>query len=184
MAHITGGNILLDASTILNKAQAGEGMRIADLGCGRTGHFVFPAARLVGKNGRVYAVDILKTALENIERRARQDNIRNIFAIWSDLEVFGAAKIESGSIDIALLINTLHQSHKRAEILRETIRMTKKGGKLIIVEWKNIALPFGPPPEERVKKESLMDGAQRLGLRLEEEFFVGHLHYGLLFIKL
>jgi len=184
MYKLTGGNILLDVNLILTKAGIEEGMKVADLGCGTTGHFVFPAADLVGEKGIVYAIDILKTAIEAINRRIKQEKARNIKTIWSNLEIFNATKIESGSIDIVLLINTLYQSHKRVEILREAARLLKKGGKLVVVEWKNIALPFGPPLDERVQVEFLKKGALKFGLELEKEFFVGHFHFGLIFIKM
>ncbi len=184
MLKITGGNALLDVNIILSKAGVGEKMKVADLGCGASGHFIFPAASMVGDRGVVYAVDILKTVLETINRKIKQDNINNIKTVWSNLEIFGATKIESGSLDIAFLIDTLYQSHKRVEILRETMRLLKRAGKIILVEWKNIALPFGPPSEERVKIDLIKVGSQKLGLKLEEEFFAGQYHYGLIFIKL
>jgi len=184
MLRITGGNVLLDVNVILSKAGVGEKMKVADLGCGASGHFVFPAASMVGEEGRVYAVDILKTVLETINRMIKQENISNIKTIWSNLEIFGATKIESSSLDLAFLVDTLYQSHKRVEILRETVRMLKKEGKLIVVEWKSIALPLGPPLEERVKIDLIKVGAQKLGLKLEEEFFAGQYHYGLIFVKL
>jgi len=54
----------------------------------------------------------------------------------------------------------------------------------MVVEWKNAAAPFGPPTEERVKKELLDNGARKLGLHLEEEFIAGQYHYGLSYVKL
>ena len=39
-------------------------MTYMDFGCGNVGHFVLPGARLVGNEVKVYAVDILKKALE------------------------------------------------------------------------------------------------------------------------
>lgn len=178
-----GGNTLIDANLIFTKAQIGDKSKVADLGCGSSGHFIFPAARIVGKKGIVYAVDILRTALETINKRARIENLANIKTIWTNLEIFGATKIEPASLDAALLINTLYQSHKRMEILRESVRLVKKNGRLVIVEWKNIAAPFGPPPEERVKKELVDEGVRRLGLRQEEEFDAGQYHYGLIYVK-
>lgn len=175
---------MLDVNFILSKAKVGEKTKVADLGCGASGHFVFPAARIVGKMGTVYAVDILKTNLENINKRARFENLDNIKTVWSDLEIFGATKIEAGGLDVAMLINTLYQSRKRAEIIRETLRMLKKGGELFIVEWKNISAPFGPPVEERVNISALKNGAKKLGLVLEEEFEAGQYHYGVIFVKL
>ncbi|KKQ62219.1 MAG: rRNA (Adenine-N6-)-methyltransferase [Parcubacteria group bacterium GW2011_GWE2_38_18] len=181
----TGGNVLLDVNLILGKAQIGENMKVATLGCGSSGHFVFPAAQLVGKKkGIVYAVDILKTVLERVTRLAKQDNYSNVVPIWSDLEIFNATKIEAGSLDVVLLINILYQSHKRVEILREAIRMLKKDGRVLIVEWKNIASPLGPPVEERVNINLLHTAAPKLGLKLEEEFQAGQFHYGVVFNKL
>lgn len=184
MDKVTGGNVLVDANLVFEKAGVGDRMKVADLGCGSSGHFIFPVARMVGKNGKVYAVDILKTVLESVKKRAKQENLDNIDFIWSNLEIFGATKIESESLDAAMLINTLYQSNKRAEILRETTRMTKKGGRVMVVEWKNIASPLGPPVEERVKADLLKVAGQKLGLKLEEEFDAGPYHYGLVFIKM
>lgn len=182
--YIAGGNALIDANLLLKKARVGDKQRVADLGCGTTGHFVFPTAKAVGKKGMVYAVDILKPVLENIARRAKQEGIENIQVVWTDLEVFGATKIESGSLDTAYLINTLYLSHKRVEILREAVRMLKKDGTLLVVEWENISSPFGPPKEERVNSENLVTASPKLGLKLEEEFDAGQYHYGLIFTKL
>jgi len=184
MFGLTGGNTLIDVNLLFSKAQIGEKMKVADLGCGSSGHFVFAGAKIIGKKGIIYAVDILRTALEAIGKRARAENLPNIKTIWSNLEIFGATKIEAGSLDVGLLINTLYQSRKRAEILRESIRLLKKNGKLVIVEWKNIIAPFGPLPEERVKKELVDNAAKKLGLRQEEEFEAGPYHYGLIYVKL
>ena len=183
MYKLTGGNALLDVNLILTKIGLAEKMKIADLGCGSSGHFVFPAANIIGLEGKVYAVDIMKTSLAAINRRIKQENLTNIEAIWSNLEIFGATNVESSVLNIAMLINTLYQSRKRVEIIREACRMLKKGGKLVIIEWKNITLPFGPPSEERVKINQLKLGVQKMGLKLEEEFFAGQFHYGLIFIK-
>ena len=180
----TGGNALLDVNLILEKSQLKEKMKIADFGCGSTGHFVFPASRIVGRGGTVYAIDILKTVLETIKRRVKQESTKNIITVWSDMEIFKATKINSESLDIGLLINTLYQSKKRLEILRETIRMMKKGSKLLIVEWENASSPLGPPAEDRVKAEQLKKVCEKLGLKINEEFDAGEYHYGILFTKL
>jgi ubiquinone/menaquinone biosynthesis C-methylase UbiE len=184
MSKMQGANVLLDFDIILSKSGLIENMKVADLGCGTTGHFVFPAARMIGEKGKVYAVDIMKPVLESINRRARQENLLNVKTVWSNLEKFNATEIESSSLDVALLINTLYQSHKRVEILREALRMLKRGGVLTIVDWKRVKVPFGPPIEERVEKQSLINASGKLGIRMEKEFFVGPYHYGLIFTKI
>ncbi|MFA6551054.1 MAG: methyltransferase domain-containing protein [Patescibacteria group bacterium] len=183
MSKVTGGNALIDPQIVVTKTQMGERMTVGDLGCGRTGHFVFPMASAVGEHGLVYAVDILKDVLANIERRANQENIKQVKTVWSNLEIFGATKIESSSLDIALLINILFQSNKRSEIIREATRLLKRGGKLLVIDWKKIATPFGPSIEERLNKENLVAVCQRFGLELMEEFSAGAYHFGIVFLK-
>ena len=184
MAELTGGNTLLDVKLILQKGQVADRQKIAHLGCGASGHFVFPSAIITGKIGVVYAVDILKTVLDRIERQAFQENMTNIKTVWSDLEIFGATQIENSCLDAAFLVNVLYESSKRAEILRESIRLLKKDARLIVVEWKSIATPFGPPIEKRVRKDLLEVAGKKLGLHLLEDFEAGPYHFGLVFVKI
>ena len=184
MLKLTGGNVLIDTNLIIQKSGVQESMVVADLGCGTTGHFSFPFARAVGRKGTVYAVDILRTVLENVNKRMYQENIENVKTVWSDLEVYNATKINSNSLDLALLINTLYLSTKRMEIIREAVRLLKKGGKLMVVEWKMIALPFGPSVDKRVRADLLKSAAPKYSLEMLEEFNAGPYHYGLLFEKL
>lgn len=175
---------LFDINGILSKIGIDERQQVAELGCGNFGFFVFPLARLVGRQGKVYAVDILKSTLEEIGKEAKKNNMPQVIPIWSNLEVFKAANIETSSLDSALLINVLHQSEKKIEILRESIRLLKRGGKLLVIEWKNMDLPLGPAPEKRVKLESLKSAIPKIGLDIAEEFEAGPYHYGLVLIKL
>jgi ubiquinone/menaquinone biosynthesis C-methylase UbiE len=175
---------LFDISSILSKMGIDEKQQVAELGCGNFGFFVFPLARLVGRYGRVYAVDILKTTLEEVAKEAKKENLPQITTIWSNLEIFKATGIETGSLDNAFLINILHQSEKRLEILRETIRLLKRGGKLLIIEWKNTDIPLGPALEKRVKLDSLKTAVPKIGLGIKEEFEAGPYHYGLILTKL
>lgn len=175
--------LLFDINFILHKIAIEENQTIGELGCGNFGYFVFPAAKAVGGRGRVFAVDIIKNTLEEIKKRALQENLTQIETIWSNLEVFKGAKIENSSLDRALIINVLHQSKKRAEIIREATRMLKTGGRLLIIEWKSSATPLGPRTEDRVNKEILKNAAPKLGLIITEEFEPGPYHYGLIFHK-
>ncbi len=105
--QLRGGNQLLDAVKILEQGGIKDGYTVADLGCGTSGHFVFPAAHLVGPKGKVYAVDILKSVLQAIDSRTRLEGVDNVEAVWSDLERAGGLKITPGSVDLTLLLNIL-----------------------------------------------------------------------------
>lgn len=184
MLQLKNTRSLMDINLIIGKSGLSENDKVAELGCGGFGYFVYPLARLVGKNGRVYAVDILKSCLDDIKRHALQENLRQVETIWSNLEIFKATRIENSSLDAVFLINTLSQSNKKAEIAREAVRLLKRSGKLVIIEWKSGQLPFGPALDMRLKIDSMKSAALQLGLSLSEEFTAGPYHFGLIFKKI
>lgn len=177
-------SFLFDIEKIIGKMKISEGQVVAELGCGNFGFFVWPLAKFAGRRGTVYAVDILKNSLDEIKRKALKDNFPQVKPVWSNLEIFKGTKIETNSLDAALLINVLHQSEKKADILRESLRMLKRGGQLMIVEWGNSDSPLGPEPAKRVRLDSLKRAVEKLGLDLKEEFLAGPYHYGIILIKL
>jgi ubiquinone/menaquinone biosynthesis C-methylase UbiE len=174
---------LISATNILTKAGVGEKMKVADFGCGDTGYFIIPAAKLVGPQGVAYALDIQKSALDGVKNQAKIQDITNIEYVWTNLEIVGAAKIPDASLDSVLIINNLYQSKKRGEILREALRLLKIGGTLLAVDWKVIGTPFGPVLSLRVDPDEIKRLALSLGFKLKEEFEAGPYHYGLIFKK-
>lgn len=175
---------LLNIDLILEKAKISEGFKIGDLGCGRGGHFTFLSADLVGKKGLVYAVDIMKNNLAIIAKEAKELNMPQIVPIWSDIETYGGTKIEKESLDVVFLVNILHESTKPLNIIKESLRLLKKSGKVVIVDWKKISSPIGPELSTRLNKETLISAVNKIGLSLEEEFEAGKYHFGLVFIKI
>lgn len=180
---ISGGNILLDPFYILEEAGLAAEMKVADLGCGAAGHFVIPAGKIVGTKGVVYAVDLLKSVLDAVKSRAKLEEVENVETVWSNLEIYGATKIDSGSLDMVFLVNTLFQIKKRDEVLREAVRLLKPGGKIVVVEWGQGQAPLGPPPSLRLGKDTVREMAIKNNLKEVREFKAGPYHYGILFIK-
>ncbi len=184
MQNIFGGNKLLYTEEIIKKSNLKEGMKIADLGCGTHGYFIFNPSFIVGSSGLVYAVDVLKPVLSDIDKTIKLEAYKNIKTIWSNLENYKATTIDSMSLDIVYLVNVLHQSDKKVDILRESIRMLKKSSKIVIVDWIEGASIIGPAKESKINKENLLIALQKLGMSFEEEFVAGKFHYGLIFKKL
>ncbi len=184
MSHkIIQDDALLNFQKILERAGLRQNMIVGDLGCGGVGYFVLQAAKMVGKDGIVYAIDILKTALQGIESKARLEKLYNIKTIWSDLEIYKATKIKDGELDVVLLTNIMHQSKNPSSIIREAIRMLKKDGKILIVEWEQTGSPFGPKVENRISKKMIEKIANTNNLKKEKEFKAGKYHYGIIFKK-
>ncbi len=183
ISKIPGGAELMNAEEVLKKAGIEAGMKVADFGCGGRAYFTLQASRLVGKDGFVYAIDILKNVLQSVEELAKFYNLNNIKTIWADLEIPGSTKIENESIDFVIITNLFFQTKKHKEILEEALRILKNGGKVFFADWVRTATPLGPPLEMRVKPEEVKKLAEKVGFSFEREFQAGPYHFGLVFKK-
>ena len=177
------GNELLDPHLIFEKIHLQPGMHVADLGCGRTGHMIFPAANIIGEKGVIYAVDIMKDVLQNILKRARLDGFHNVHTVWSNIELLGKTAIPEKTLDIAMLVNTLFHSKVHSDMLDEAARLLKEKARMLVVDWVDAGLPFGPSHDELVNFESIKKWAFSHGFVLQEEFEAGKYHKGLVLFK-
>jgi len=180
---VRSGTELINPFKLLERVGVGEGQRVADLGCGALGHFVFPAAQMVGGKGAVYAVDIQKGVLERIEKMAKDQQFWNIYPVWSDIDVYRATHIEPESLDLTLLINNLFLSQNRSQLIREMARLTRPNGRIVVVEWKAEPTPLGPPQESRIGKEDAKKELQSPLIKYYDEFEAGPYHYGLIYLR-
>jgi len=177
------GNQMIDPQLLFTKGQLRPGMHVADLGCGRVGHLIFPGALRLGEFGIMYAVDVLKDVLENIKKRAAMDGLVNIHTVWADLEKKGQTHIPAHSLDLAFLVNVLVQANNRLAILDEALRLLKEKARLVIVDWVRQDLPFGPPAERRIDFALVKKWAKENGLVVQEEFSVGRYHQGIVLFR-
>ncbi|MFH1047336.1 MAG: methyltransferase domain-containing protein [Patescibacteria group bacterium] len=183
MVYIPTGKELIDPFKVLESANIKNGMKIADFGCGTLGHYVFPAAHLVGPEGQVFAVDILKSVLSGVESRAKLEGVTNVRLLWGDIERDRGVKIADNILDIGLLINNLFMSKQKQAMLVECVRMVKPGGKFIVIDWKPAGVSFGPDPATRVNPEEAKALAVGAGLKHIKDIVPGNYHYGFVFSK-
>ena len=109
-----------------------KGQNILDFGCG-AGHYTVPAAKVVGKNGRVYALDKDTEALNQLTQKAESEGLDNIVTICNqskELEI----NLEDESIDVMLLYDILHymESEKRRRVYENACRILKAGAILSV----------------------------------------------------
>lgn len=178
-----GGTELLNPVALLERIGVRAGMHVADLGCGVTGHYVIPAARMVGASGKSYAVDVQQSVLRAVESRAKIEGITNMTTVWSDVERVGATAIPAGTLDVVLIVNTLFLTKDRPAVMREAARLLKSGGLAVTVEWKTEATAVGPAAAQRIGKDIIRSAAQAAGFTEREAFAAGPYHDGLTFTK-
>jgi len=109
----------------IKKIDIKQGQTILDFGCG-IGSYTIPAAKLVGKQGKVYALDKQPLALKKVEEKAEREGLHNIYTILSD----GNTGLPDESIDIVLLYGVLPEIEDKEFILKELHRVLKPSGYL------------------------------------------------------
>jgi len=177
------GRALIDPFSIFAKVGLTKGMRVADMGCGRTGHFVFPAARIVGDAGMVYAVDILKDVLHSINSWVKSHALNNIQVVWSDIEMLNKTPIPPKSLDMCFFMNVLFGIKNKQAALAEAARLLKVGGQVVVVEWSKKLGTLGPSDEAMVDSKNLTELAAQCSLKLVQNILVSDYHYCLIFKK-
>ena len=160
-------------------------MVVGDFGVGGAAHFAIPVAQIVGQNGGVIMFDVLKSALSAAMAQAKLRGLQNCRAVWSNLEIFGAAKgVADNSLDAGLLVNILHQTKKYKDILAEVHRMLKPTSKLLIVDWLPEAeISFAPPVDQRLPLDHVVQTALSLGFAPLKKFDAGPYHWGVVIVK-
>lgn len=178
-----GGNQLVNIHETIKSSGVLPGMHVADLGCGRTGNVVFPLASIVGEHGMVYAVDILKDVLAEVNKRARLENFHNVFTVWADLEHSGGITIPEGTLDIGFLVNTLFHFPNVEACLDEAYRLLAAKSRLVVVDWASNNLPFGPKPNQLVDFARIEAWAMAKGFSVQSRFEPGQHHKAIIFYK-
>lgn len=178
------GTALIDPYKIFEKISLSEGKRVADLGCGRTGHFVFPAVKIVGDKGVVYAVDVVKNILESIRSMARSGGMDNVQTVWSDIELPGKTPIPDNSLDVCFCVNVLFQLKNKAGAIKEAVRMLKKGGYLVAVDWAKKLGALGPAEGMMLNPDELVKLATAEKLKFIDKVSPGEYHFALIFEKI
>jgi ubiquinone/menaquinone biosynthesis C-methylase UbiE len=172
----------LDPASIVGEFGVAPGMSIADFGCG-SGFFTILVAQKVGPSGKVYALDIMESALDSVRLKAKAAKLDNIETIHTNLEVVGSSSLSDASQDVVLMANVLFQSDKKAEIFKEANRILKSKGRMVVIDWSKGGAGFGPPDHLRTDDIAIQNLGVSSGFSFDKEIDAGQFHYGLIFHK-
>lgn len=110
------------------------GMNVADVGAG-TGLFTRLFAEAVGKEGKVYAVDIAPKFLAHIRDSARKMGVTNVETI---LGTDYSAELPEGSIDVAFICDTYHHFEYPARMLASIHKALRPKGRMVVVDFMRV----------------------------------------------
>ena len=149
----------LDVDKVLSQLPLTEDQVVADIGCG-TGYFAIPlAARLT--QGSVICTDVSEDMLDTVRQKVAGVEIGNV-------ELRKVAPDETGlepdSIDGALMSTVLHEVDDRESYLRQIARALRLNGWFAVIEFVKRPTEIGPPVEQRLRPEEVIDIGRAAGL--------------------
>ncbi len=107
-----------------------DGMDVLEVGCG-PGFFTFDIAHMVGKSGRVVAVDLQEGMLAKVREKIRRSGAgQNIVLHRCDEDRIGV----SGNFDFVFLFYMVHEVVDKEAFFRELESLLKKDGQVYMAE--------------------------------------------------
>ncbi len=114
--------------------------RVADIGCG-FGYFTFRLAARVGAEGKVYAVDLDREAINKVQERKEREKLEQVEPILGE----SADPHLPNELDAVLIVDSYHEFREYDQTLQAVLRALKPGGRFVIIDGEG---PSGRPRTE------------------------------------
>lgn len=150
---------------------------IAEIGCGY-GTFTIPVSKII--SGKVYAFDIEQNMIDIVTAKIQNQHIENIELFHCDI-IAASTHLPQNSVDYVMLFNILHHD-KPEDLLNETYRILKTGGKVGVIHWRtDIETPRGPSIQIRTKPEECLMWLKNSHFNIEENVkILEPFHFGII----
>jgi ubiquinone/menaquinone biosynthesis C-methylase UbiE len=158
---------------VLAKIGLQPGMTFMDIGCGQ-GFFTIPAAKIVGKSGKVYASDINQANINKLQEKVTAAGLTNVIAQTGKAEDLISCDV---CADIIFFGIVLHDFQDPLKVLTNAHAMLKPNGRLVNLDWKNEPMEFGPPLHIRFSEEKATRLIEASGFKVQTSEASGLYHY-------
>ncbi|MFO0863245.1 MAG: methyltransferase domain-containing protein [Gemmataceae bacterium] len=126
--------VAANAKQIVDACKLKPGMAVADVGSG-TGLFTRKFAAEVGKDGKVYAVDIAPAFLKHVAKTSDEAGLKNVHTIQCDQF---STKLPKNSVDLVFVCDTYHHFEFPQRTLQSIHEALKPKGTFIVIDFQRI----------------------------------------------
>jgi ubiquinone/menaquinone biosynthesis C-methylase UbiE len=137
---------------LIKQLQLESGSQVADIGC-HEGYMTFKLSKVVGKNGKVFAVDVTQYKLDKLQEHAKVRKAENIKTIKGD---YDNPKLPVNSLDAVIIMDAYHEMDDHDKILQHIKVALKSGGRLVLCE------PISEARKDATRDEQ--EGKHELGM--------------------
>jgi ubiquinone/menaquinone biosynthesis C-methylase UbiE len=150
----------LQINRVMDILDVAPGKTVADIGAG-SGWFTVRAARRVGEQGVVYAVDINPESIRYVEERAQKEHLHNVKTILGKPD---NPLLPADSVDAVLLLKTYHEIAEPVALLSNLRAALRRGARIGIIDRN------GNGENHGVGKEVVIREASQAGYRLLAQY--------------
>ena len=150
---------------IINNMDIKRGDVIADLGSGG-GYFTFIFSKQVGREGKIYSVDVNQKTLKYIDEQARKEKLNNVKTIRTN----ESGLILPEKVDILFLRNVFHHLPQQDKYFRNIKQFIKKDGKIVIIDHKKKGFNFVGLFGHYTPEEVIIDKMEKAGFSVYKKF--------------
>jgi ubiquinone/menaquinone biosynthesis C-methylase UbiE len=148
---------------LISELDLKPGMAVADIGAG-TGYHSSRMAQLVGKTGKIFAVDIQREMLALLDKNMKGQGILNVVPVLGSEK---DPKLTPASVDLIIMVDVYHELEYPAEMLRAMVAALKPKGRIAFVEFReedaNVPIKaVHKMSEAQIRKEASAFGLQWL----------------------
>lgn len=127
-------DVFVNRANIVKALHIKKGSCVADIGAG-TGGFLPLLNKAVGKNGKVFAVEISERFLEYIAQRVKVEKLTTVKVVKGG---YSATNLETGSCDTLLLVDVYHHLDNPTEMINDFKKVLRANGTLAVVDFNRI----------------------------------------------
>jgi FkbM family methyltransferase len=143
----------------LRLLKVAKGSTVGDVGAG-SGYMSLRLARLVGAQGKVYAVDVQPGMLQLLQQNAAKAKLANVVPVVGALD---DPKLPAGELDLIIMVDVYHEFSQPQRMLQHMREALKPGGRLALFEYRAEdpdvpILPLHKMTKAQVKTEVELEG--------------------------
>jgi SAM-dependent methyltransferase len=150
----------LQINRVMDILKIKQGSSVADIGAG-SGWFTVRAARRVGENGSVYAVEINRDFLKYIETRAVREKLSNVHTVLGKED---DPLLKPNTIDAVLILKTYHEIAQPILLLARLREAMRPGALLRIIDRN------GNGKDHGINRELVIKEASEAGFSVIEQY--------------